>query len=154
MISLCSDSIEQRQRSMKSFRREGWMRRLISVNGKAPTPDEMKNSQDEIQKFLSDLGYYHEVPPGISLANAAEMLQERLAAPLLEITSPQKTPVRREGAQGSSGRAESVDTRYHRLPVLNRRRFRRLPSTRSTASSINIGGHASRGDSNPDTLVN
>jgi hypothetical protein len=36
---------------------EGWMRRLISVNGKPPTPDEAKKSQDNLQKFLSDADY-------------------------------------------------------------------------------------------------
>jgi hypothetical protein len=37
--------------------REGWMRRLISINGKAPSPDEVKKSQHELQKFLSDADY-------------------------------------------------------------------------------------------------
>jgi hypothetical protein len=36
---------------------EGWMRRAISVNGKAPTQDEKKKSEDEIKNFLSDSDY-------------------------------------------------------------------------------------------------
>ncbi|HWH57666.1 MAG TPA: hypothetical protein VN682_08550 [Terriglobales bacterium] len=36
---------------------EGWMRRLVSVNGKPPTPDEEKKSEDELHKFLSDPDY-------------------------------------------------------------------------------------------------
>lgn len=33
------------------------MRRLISVNGKPPTPEEEKKSEDELHKFLSDPDY-------------------------------------------------------------------------------------------------
>lgn len=34
-----------------------WLRRLISVNGKPPTPDEQKKSEEEIKKLISDPDY-------------------------------------------------------------------------------------------------
>lgn len=37
--------------------RQGWMRRLISVNGHPPSPDAARRSQQELQKFLSDPDY-------------------------------------------------------------------------------------------------
>jgi hypothetical protein len=36
---------------------QGWMRRLISVDGRPPTPEQAKKSRQELQKFLSDPDY-------------------------------------------------------------------------------------------------
>ena len=36
---------------------EGWMRRLISMNGQPPSEAQKKKSDEEIQKFLNDPGY-------------------------------------------------------------------------------------------------
>ena len=36
---------------------EGWMRQLISIDGKAPSAYERKRTEDEKQKFLTDAGY-------------------------------------------------------------------------------------------------
>ena len=36
---------------------EGWMRRLISINGKPPNQADAQKNQDQIQKFLNDPSY-------------------------------------------------------------------------------------------------
>src|SRR5579872_1254145 len=37
--------------------REGWMHRLISINGNPPSPAQEKKNQDEIKKFQNDPAY-------------------------------------------------------------------------------------------------